>query len=192
MKLIDSTLKRPFFLRDKEGKVKTEAEETSVYAEENRTFQIEAKILKEIYKKNYNQNSKENYENIKLIDYKYFERKFWSIEKIKHKEHCNKLNSLTIWTEIMSHIKGAAISYSYENWHIPKEEYRDYIGIAKTFVSKEMKDLIWEIAQNYEKWKSHEKMFDLMDLVSYLLNEILHVIFYQFKLLNFLSLLLLL
>ena len=177
LKLIDSTLNNPFFSRDKEGKIKTDADENNLYTEYNRIFQIEESILKRVYKTNYDNlpHHTDPFLFIKLINFKYFEKKFWIKEKTRHKETDGKLNVLVIWTEIMSHIKGAAMSYSYESWHLPKDYYRDYVGLNKTFVTKEMKEKIWDIAQNYEKWKSSEQIFDLMDLVSYLLNEIIQV-----------------
>lgn len=85
------------------------------------------------------------------------------------------LDSLSIWTEICSYIKGFTSSYSYPNWHLPKEKYIEIVGAHKGTINIETKKKIWDFAQEYEKWKCDIKAFDLMDFVSYMINEIMNV-----------------
>lgn len=87
----------------------------------------------------------------------------------------DKLDSMSIWTEINSYIKGFANSYYHDNWHIPKKDYIHLVGKHKSSIDSELKEKIWEIAQLYEKWKVEIGAFDLMDFVSYMINEILLV-----------------
>ncbi len=112
-----------------------------------------------------------------MLEYHQFERLFWRNEKLVHKDKIKnlKLNPLVVWSEIVSFIKGAPNSYLFPNRHLGKTEYLDYVGSHKTFLLNPEKEKIWEIAQDYEKWKTSENYFDLMDIVSYMINEILMV-----------------
>lgn len=82
---------------------------------------------------------------------------------------------MVVWSEIMSYIKGAPNSYQNENFHLRKENYLNYIGAHKTYLQSADKGKIWDLAQDFEKWKMENNYFDLMDVISYLLSEITQV-----------------
>ena len=166
--MIDASLNVPFYSRDKHGRIKTDdMEQFYWYSSLNPVFQIENQVLCKIFQ---NKEIQVEFDNLRRMDFSYFEKNFWSHEK-KNK-NCSNLTALIVWTELISHIKGSAISHRNQNWHLSKNEYKDYVGMAKTFISKELKDEIWDICQKYEKWKMKEKMFDQMDVISYMINEI--------------------
>lgn len=114
-----------------------------------------------------------------MLDFSQFKKKFWEKKQniFKKNPEFPKLNALTVWSEIMSFIKGSPESYSSHDWHLPKEQYLDYVGVHKTSISKEMKEKVWELSIIYEKWKTSKKYFDMMDIVAYLTNQILKVNF---------------
>ena len=109
-----------------------------------------------------------------MIDFKQFETNFWNRNKKIMKEK-NNLSALVVWSEIMSYIKGSPTAFLGKNWHLSKDNYLNFVGDHKTFVSKNAKLAISEIAIKYEEWKTEENYFDLMDIVSFLINEIVKV-----------------
>lgn len=118
---------------------------------------------------------------VKMINFPQFEKFFWNKENkqaLKKKCDSSNINALTVWSEIMSFIKGSPESYLSDNWHLAKKQYLDYVGVHKTTVSIDTKDQIWELANLYEHWKTSEYYFDMMDIVTYLTTQILKVFFF--------------
>ena len=115
---------------------------------------------------------------VRLLEYNQFERLFWTKlgKSWAYRIKKMKLNPMLEWSEIMTFIKGSPFSYLSENYHLNLFDYEHFIGIQKSSLSLELKDLIWEIAQEYEIWKTSNNYFDIMDVTSYLMNEILKVI----------------
>jgi len=176
--MIDSTLEKPLFLRDTSGKVMSNILNVNWYAEENRTFNVSidffTKINKGVYQTSKKTNKQKNFIDAKMMDFSQFENLFWNKQKNKLSKD---MNALTVWSEIMSYIKGSPNTYLQKNWLLSKEEYFKCVGEHKTFISKETKSMIWDIAQKYEEWKTEENYFDLMDVVAYLITEIIQVTF---------------
>ena len=114
-----------------------------------------------------------------MSDFTQIEPNFWHRKKKILKETLEKhtLSAVVVWSEIMSYIKGSPTAFLENNWHLSKESYLNFVGEHKTFVSKNAKLAIFEIAIKYEEWKTEENYFDLMDIVSFLINEIINVIF---------------
>ena len=98
---------------------------------------------------------------------------------MKDKIEGSNLNALVVWSEIMSYIKGSPTSYNQEDWYLGKEDYLTFVGKNKTSVSKACKATIWDIAQKYEEWKTEDMYFDLMDVVAYLITQIIKVILFN-------------
>ena len=189
--MIDSTLQKPLFHRDLSGKVISNILNVNWYAEENRTFTVPSDFFTKINKGMY-QSSKQaaNFQKassieVKMMDFNQFETLFWSKQKnkkfLKDKiDDSHHINPLTVWSEIMSYIKGSPNTYLQKNWILEKEDYLKCVGEHKTFISKETKLMIWDIAQKYEEWKTEENYFDLMDVAAYLISEIIQVGFILF------------
>ena len=178
--LIDSTLERSLFAREANGKVISNILNVNWYAEENRTFTVANDFFDRINKGEYVSKKQlaKKYIEVKLIDFKQFENNFWNRNKkiMKDKIEKNSLSALVVWSEIMSYIKGSPTAFLENNWHLSKESYLNFVGEHKTFVSKNAKLAIFEIAIKYEEWKTQENYFDLMDIVSFLINEIITVL----------------
>ena len=181
--MIDSMLNKPLFLHDVSGKVISNILNVNWYAEENRTFTVFSDFFIKINKATYQSQSASSQKGpsieVKMMDFNQFETLFWNKYKNKKsfKNDSNHLNALTVWSEIMSYIKGSPNTYLHRNWILEREDYLKCVGEHKTFISKETKLMIWDIAQKYEEWKTKENYFDLMDVVAYLISEILHVAF---------------
>ena len=111
-----------------------------------------------------------------MLEYNQFEKNFWKKKLMsKDKTIMSKLNPLIVWSEIFSFIKGSPTSYQFENFHLSKKEYLSFVGTHKTSLTNETKSLIWELAQDYESWKTSENYFEMIDIVCYLIQETLKV-----------------
>ena len=179
--LIDSTLDTPLFVRETNGKVLSNILNVNWYAEENRTFTVANDFFDRINKGEYVSKKQRfnKYIEVKMLDFKQFEINFWKRNKkiMKEKTENNNLNALVVGSEIMSYIKGSPTAFFGKNWHLSKDNYLNFVGKHKTFVSKNAKLAILEITQKYEEWKTEENYFDLMDIVSFLINEMVKVLY---------------
>jgi len=55
------------------------------------------------------------------------------------------------------------------------EDYKKCVGSHKTTLSVEIKESIWEISKKYEEWKNDQNSFDRMDVINYMINEVIKV-----------------
>jgi superfamily I DNA/RNA helicase len=71
-----------------------------------------------------------------------------------------------IWTEIFSVIKGGLLSSNYYKGFVDFKIY--FQKLASPCLNKQERRTIYWIFLEYEKWKSEENAFDLMDLVHHI------------------------
>lgn len=171
LRMIDSTLDEPFFARNKDGKLITDELDVDFYSQRNCDYLVRKKAYERILISKVNSKVSKESLNMKLLSYETFEKIFWK----EQKKNFYFLSPLTVWCEIMSFIKGSVVSFEGKDFHMDKDTYLSYVGVHKSYVTSNEKNLIFDIAKNYEIWKSNEKMFDMMDLVSYLLEEVTQV-----------------
>lgn len=100
-----------------------------------------------------------------MVQYQRFSKEFW-------KKGLEPFDSLTVWTQINTYIKGHCKCFTYENRILPLRKYIKIVSEHKAFLDNEQKKGLWDIAKRYEKWKNHMNYFDLMDFVNYLIVEI--------------------
>ena len=104
-----------------------------------------------------------------MVQYQRFLKEFWNVKYVP-------FDSLTVWTQINTYIKGHCKCFKFENRMLPLKKYLKIISEHKAFLDNEQKQSLWNIANKYEKWKNQNGYFDLMDYVNYLIFEINEVI----------------
>ncbi|KAI3939781.1 hypothetical protein MKW92_012567 [Papaver armeniacum] len=98
----------------------------------------------------------------KEVDYERFSSSYWP--------HFNdrltkKLDSLTVFIEIISHIKGGIISGRVLDFQLSREDYVLLSEGRLSTISKEQRKMVYDIFLDYEKKKLLNGEFDLADLV---------------------------
>ncbi|KAJ0038642.1 hypothetical protein Pint_21976 [Pistacia integerrima] len=78
----------------------------------------------------------------------------------------NKLDSSRVFTEIISHIKGGLRSMEFGDGKLSREVYVQLSEGRVSILSKQQREMIYEIFQNYERMKMKNGDFDLADLVT--------------------------
>ncbi|CAD8101190.1 unnamed protein product [Paramecium primaurelia] len=135
----------------------------------------ETKLLIQKQEEKAQQNQKQNQQesNIQVteVDYEYFLKRFWpTIKKPNQKYGCDERSFPTlIWTQVYSYIKGSQFSYSYPMKYLPKAIYAE---LNPSNLSQDIINLIYDYFLEYEKWKLSCGIFDLMDLVNYIICEL--------------------
>ncbi|EAR98741.2 UvrD/REP helicase amine-terminal domain protein (macronuclear) [Tetrahymena thermophila SB210] len=104
------------------------------------------------------------------IDFEYFKRFFW--KRIQNKVIGFKsLDVHFVWTEIYSIIKGSSQSCFY--WSGVSYGLSKYIYTQQqTRLKSHEIDKLYEIYQEYERWKDQEGSYDFMDIVNYVIRSI--------------------
>ncbi|KAJ0095766.1 hypothetical protein Patl1_14988 [Pistacia atlantica] len=76
-----------------------------------------------------------------------------------------KLDSSRVFTEIISHIKGGLRSMEFGDGNLSGEVYVQLSEGRVSILSRQQREMIYEIFQNYERMKMKNGDFDLADLV---------------------------
>jgi len=105
------------------------------------------------------------------VEYDYFVTNFWNPIIVKKQPYL-LIPPIVVWSEIQSYIKGSANSYEYAGSYIPKYLYMHMDSKKKSFLSPEMKEIIFDIFGRYERWKRNLGAYDFMDVVNYILNQV--------------------
>ncbi|KAL4435301.1 hypothetical protein ABPG74_017393 [Tetrahymena malaccensis] len=152
---IDGNLAVPFIQRDMEGKI-IQAQSMEINLE-NRLI---VKLRDEIEGRN-------QYSEIGI---RQFVEEFWLSNKSKFDKL--KVDPYVAYSQINSYITGNQMSYKSENNMISEEKYLNLIGKSKIDLDKQQKMNIYQICQQYQKWKHEKKYFDLNDIVNYIIKNI--------------------
>ncbi|MCL7045377.1 hypothetical protein MKW94_013410, partial [Papaver nudicaule] len=80
-------------------------------------------------------------------------------------EMTKNLDSSTVFTEIISHIKGGLISGRIPDGKLSKEDYKSLSSARVSILSMETREMIYDIFIDYEKKKVLNGEFDLSDFV---------------------------
>ncbi|KAL4435302.1 hypothetical protein ABPG74_017394 [Tetrahymena malaccensis] len=152
---IDGNLAVPFIQRDMEGKI-IQAQSMEINLE-NRLI---VKLRDEIEGRN-------QYSEIGI---RQFIEEFWFSNKTKFDKL--KVDPYVAYSQINSYITGNQMSYKSKNNMISEEKYLNLIGKSKIDLDKQQKMNIYQICQQYQKWKHEKKYFDLNDIVNYIIKNI--------------------
>ncbi|XP_026447497.1 TPR and ankyrin repeat-containing protein 1-like [Papaver somniferum] len=98
----------------------------------------------------------------KEVNYERFSSSYWSHFNARFTK---KLDSLTVFIEIISHIKGGIVSGRVLDFHLSREDYVLLSEGRVSTVSKEQRQMVYDIFLDYEKKKLMKDEFDLADLV---------------------------
>ncbi|CAD8176793.1 unnamed protein product [Paramecium octaurelia] len=132
-------------------------------------YELEQEYQRQVYLMNKPQlQAKEENNMTKLsqeVDFDFFLNNFWYSKKNRYQN--NNLNPAFVWTQIYSHIKGAAASHTYPGHYIPKKVY------MKLNKQENIFDEIFECYVHYEKWKIQQGYYDFMDVVNHILVQLI-------------------
>ncbi|KAK7399848.1 hypothetical protein VNO78_11042 [Psophocarpus tetragonolobus] len=98
----------------------------------------------------------------KEVTYDRFDSLYWPHF---NSQHTKKLDSSRVFTEIMSHIKGGVQAVESSDGKLSREEYLSLSENRASSLSRQKRDIIYDIYQSYEKTKNEKGDFDLADIV---------------------------
>ncbi|KAL2343586.1 hypothetical protein Fmac_004871 [Flemingia macrophylla] len=98
----------------------------------------------------------------KEVTYDRFDSLYWPHFNSQHKR---KLDSSRVFTEIISHIKGGMPSMESNEGKLSRDEYLSLSENRASSLSKQTREIIYDIYQSYEKIKMDKGDFDLADIV---------------------------
>lgn len=98
------------------------------------------------------------------VDYEYFRTNFWDL--VRSAFYYRKVNCHLVWTEIYSVIKGSTQS------SIGGMSLEQYFRYGNQMLSTDQKTAIYQVYTKYQSWKFHVGAYDLMDVVSYITQEL--------------------
>ncbi|KAI3883202.1 hypothetical protein MKX03_017662 [Papaver bracteatum] len=98
----------------------------------------------------------------KEVNYERFSSSYWSHFNARFTK---KLDSLTVFIEIISHIKGGIVSGRVLDFQLSREDYVLLSEGRVSTISKEEREMVYDIFLDYEKKKVMNGEFDLADLV---------------------------
>ncbi|XP_031256256.1 uncharacterized protein LOC116114239 isoform X2 [Pistacia vera] len=98
----------------------------------------------------------------KEVSYDRFSRFYWPHF---NEQLTKKLDSSRVFTEIISHIKGGLRSMEVGDGKLSQEDYVQLSEGRVSTLSRQKRDMIYEIFQNYERVKMENGDFDIADLV---------------------------
>ncbi|CAD8087866.1 unnamed protein product [Paramecium sonneborni] len=143
-------------------------DETELNIDDMDENQLEQEYQRQLYLMNKpQQQSKIESNNIKLsqeVDFDFFFNNFWYSKFNKYQK--TNLNPSFVWTQIYSHIKGAAACHTYPGHYMPK---RVYLRLNK---NDNLFDEIFECYVLYEKWKISQGYYDFTDVVNHILVQL--------------------
>ncbi|CAD8065005.1 unnamed protein product [Paramecium primaurelia] len=100
------------------------------------------------------------------VDFDFFIDNFWYSKNNKYQN--SNLNPSFVWTQIYSHLKGAAASHTYPGHYLPK---RVYLRLNK---NDQLFEDIFECYILYERWKIQQGYYDFMDVVNHILVQLVY------------------
>jgi len=187
--MIDGSLERPFFTRDKFGRVigsssnfewhnelmgaleigkaykkkrREQSEFMSDGSDSDEDLLVEESNKPYHPKYDYSHLQKRSWE----VDFKAFSEKFWPSLSWR-----GKFSPLVLWTEISAYIKGSPQSYLSRGFCLTKDEYL-LLSKKSSMLSQEEKIEIYKAFLAYEEWKRSYRGYDFQDIVNYILSEI--------------------
>ncbi|KAK7359560.1 hypothetical protein VNO77_01521 [Canavalia gladiata] len=98
----------------------------------------------------------------KEVTYDRFDSLYWPHF---NSQYTKKLNSSRVFTEIISHIKGCMQAVESGDGKLSREEYLSLSENRASSLTKQIREIIYDIYQSYEKLKMDKGDFDLADLV---------------------------
>jgi superfamily I DNA/RNA helicase len=99
---------------------------------------------------------------LKEVNYERFSTSYWPRFNTRLTK---KLDSSRVFTEIISHIKGGPQAVEAGDGKLSREDYVRLSDIRVSRLSKQKREIIYDIFQNYEKMKNENGEFDFSDLV---------------------------
>ncbi|CAN6700208.1 unnamed protein product [Malus baccata var. baccata] len=105
------------------------------------------------------------------VDYERFSSSYWPHF---NKQLTKKLDASRVFTEIISHIKGGLGAIEAGDGRLSREDYVQLSEGRVSNLSRQKREVIYEICQAYEKMKSEKGEFDLADFVIDLHRRIRH------------------
>jgi len=178
--MINNKFKAEEDVKEEELDLPEEEEDLDQLTEEE--IEVEYQRYQEILlmKKNQEQQAKTlAHSKVKFeIEYEYFYHHFWCARVLK-KMFDIKLSPMTVWSEFMSNIKGSASSFLYPDGYLPRSLYTDANSADKSFLSHENKSLIYDIFEDYVKWKEEQGGYDFLDVINHILREVHYDGYYE-------------
>ncbi|CAD8075657.1 unnamed protein product [Paramecium sonneborni] len=165
------------YRRDEDQDIEYDDEEYEALFDENELNvddmdeqQLEEEYQRQLYLMNKPQlQSKVENNKTKLsqeVDFDFFLNNFWYSKYNKYQN--TNLNPSFVWTQIYSHIKGAAVCHTYPGHYMPK---RVYLRLNK---NDDLFDDIFECYILYERWKIQQGYYDFMDVVNHILIQLVY------------------
>ncbi|XP_041012064.1 uncharacterized protein LOC121255674 isoform X3 [Juglans microcarpa x Juglans regia] len=104
----------------------------------------------------------ETFIKLKEVNYERFSLSYWPHFNAKL---ITKLDSSRVFTEIISHIKGGPQAVEEGDGKLSRDDYLLLSNSRVSSLSRQEREIIYELFQNYEKMKMENGEFDLADLV---------------------------
>ncbi|XP_042981748.1 uncharacterized protein LOC122311306 isoform X1 [Carya illinoinensis] len=104
----------------------------------------------------------ETFIKLKEVNYERFSLSYWPHFNAKL---ITKLDSSRVFTEIISHIKGGPQAVEEGDGKLNRDDYLLLSNSRVSNLSRQEREIIYELFQNYEKMKMEKGEFDLADLV---------------------------
>ncbi|KAG2708633.1 hypothetical protein I3760_05G201500 [Carya illinoinensis] len=104
----------------------------------------------------------ETFIKLKEVNYERFSLSYWPHFNAKL---IRKLDSSRVFTEIISHIKGGPQAVEEGDGKLSRDNYLLLSNSRVSSLSRQEREIIYELFQNYEKMKMKRGEFDLADLV---------------------------
>ncbi|KAG7980453.1 hypothetical protein I3843_05G183000 [Carya illinoinensis] len=104
----------------------------------------------------------ETFIKLKEVNYERFSLSYWPHFNAKL---ITKLDSSRVFTEIISHIKGGPQAVEEGDGKLSRDDYLLLSNNRVSNLSRQEREIIYELFQNYEKMKMENGEFDLADLV---------------------------
>ncbi|XP_035540340.1 uncharacterized protein LOC108992280 isoform X2 [Juglans regia] len=104
----------------------------------------------------------ETFIKLKEVNYERFSLSYWPHFNAKL---ITKLDSSRVFTEIISHIKGGPQAVEEGDGKLSRDDYLLLSNSRVSSLSRQEREIIYELFQNYEKMKKKNGEFDLADLV---------------------------
>jgi hypothetical protein len=99
---------------------------------------------------------------LKEVNYEKFSTSYWPRFNT---QQTKMLDSSRVFTEIISHIKGGSQAVEAGDGKLSREDYVLLSEVRVSRLSKQKREIIYDIFQNYEKMKNEKGEFDFADLV---------------------------
>jgi hypothetical protein len=93
----------------------------------------------------------------------------------------DKLDSLLIWTNIRSFIKGSVEAIQQPNYVLSREEYisTNYFGKKRCRLTTEQRHIVYDVYTKYERYLKEKGLWDKGDKIISIINRLQHTKLYQ-------------